>query len=256
MLDPSNSIHSSAIISENVIIGKNNVIAANVSINGNIIIGDNNRIGFGTIITNTVRIGNNNLMTAYCSIGFPGEMGVKGDILTENGEVSIGDNNTIREFVTIHSPVRRSSTTIGNKCYIMSKAYIAHDVQISDNVTIASGSTLGGGVVVENNAYLGFNCSVHQRSVIGESAMIGMQSAVNSDIPPYSTVAGVPARIIKFNKAGASRKGLSMENIELAQNKFREMILGQESFGNPVALAIESFRQKHQKMLKKFIITI
>lgn len=179
-----NNIHPTAIISDDVEMGSGNVIGPNVVICGPCKIGDNNWFGPGVVI------------------GTPGEyQGGPHPTSWENGSqgmVSIGSNNVLREYVTVHvSP--NSKTTIGNSCYIMSKCYIPHDAVIEDEAKLATTVLLGGFVHVGKAAYIGMGAIVHQRLVIGAGSMVGMGSVVTKNIPPLAKAFGNPCRLVGTN---------------------------------------------------------
>ncbi len=137
-----NQIHKTAIIGNNVKIGVNNIIGPNALIDGKISIGDNNYFGPNSVIINNVIIGNGNRIDGSVSIGSLGEMGTKGDVFIEEGNVLIGNNNIFREFVTVNSPVRKASTSIGDNCYFMARTHIPHDADVRNNVVMATNSLI------------------------------------------------------------------------------------------------------------------
>lgn len=249
-----NKIHPSAYIGDKVKLGKNNIIAQNVVIDGEIEIGDNNFIGIGTMITNRVIIGNDNKIIGNSSIGSPGEMGTKGDIIPEEGLVRIGNENTIREFVTINFPVRKKETSIGNNCYFMARTHIPHDADVRNKVVMATNSLIGGGSIAYDYAYIGLGSITHQWTDIGESAMIGLQAAVTKHVPPFCTVTGVPAKILKFNKTGAERRGFDASLLEEVNTHFKEIIQLTYTSENIIIQKIQEFIQKYPESLKSFII--
>ncbi len=250
--DSTNKIHPSAFISENVSMGKNNVIGPNVVMDGNITLGDNNIIGVGCFLYNNIRIGNNNNLTGSISCGLEGEMGTKGDILLEDGFVIIGNHNKIREFVTIQSPVRRKETRIGNNCYIMARAHVAHDVILDDFVVMATNSLLGGGCTVQKNAYIGLGSITHQWLDIGESAMIGILATNTRHILPFAVTVGSPSRILKFNKVGAERRGMSQSDLDFVDLNYSKIVNGELTNGNDIIIKIREFDNNHTNCLKKF----
>jgi UDP-N-acetylglucosamine acyltransferase len=181
-----NDIHPTAIITGEVDIGIGNTIGPHVVICGPCKIGDNNWIGPGVVI------------------GTPGEYQGRPHATSwsegSGGLVSIGSNNVLREYVTVHvSP--NSETQIGNGCYVMSKTYIPHDAVLEDNAKLASMVILGGFVHIGESAYLGMGAIVHQRLVVGAGAMVGMGSVVTKSIPPLGKAYGNPARIVGANHA-------------------------------------------------------
>jgi len=248
-----NTIHSSAIIGDDVILGENNTIGPNVVMMGNIIIGNNNYFGANTIITNNVIIGDNNSFTASSSIGSVGEMGTKGDIFLENGNVVIGNNNVVREFVAFNSPVRKDTTRIGNNCYFMARSHIPHDADIRNNVVMATNSVLGGGSVVNNYAYVGLGSITHQWIDIGESAMIGLQAAVTRHVPPFCIITGVPAKILKLNRIGLERRGMTDKVLDEVEQNFKSIIMGEYNSENEIVVKIREFMSQYPQSLKKFI---
>lgn len=243
-----NIIHPNATIGEGVTMGKGNIIEANCVIEGYVEIGDYNHFNHGVITHHNVRIGNLNKFYPYVTLGFPGEMGAKGDLLPESGFVWIGDHVTLREYVNIHAPFYWESTKVDDHAYIMNKAYVAHDVQIGENATINAGVSLGGRVIIEPFATVGMNATVHQRSVVGQSAMVGMGAVVKKHIPPFAVVAGVPAQILKFNKIGAVRRGF--EEIDFYVHHFRDLYTGKHTGAHFIDTCVLSFYEKYPDSLK------
>lgn len=247
-----NNIHRTAIIGDDVKIGENNTIGPNVVIMGKVTIGNNNHFGVNTMISNNVTIGNDNRFTGLVSIGSLGEMGTKGDIFLENGNVIIGSNNVIREFVTINSPVRKETTSIGNNCYFMARTHIPHDADIRNNVVMATNSLIGGGTIIYNNAYIGLGSIIHQWTNIGESAMIGLQAAVTKHVPPFCTITGVPAKILKLNRTGLERRGFNSEVLDEVDQNFKAIIMGEYVSENEIVVKIREFMTEYPQSLKSF----
>lgn len=248
-----NTIHSTAIIGDEVKLGENNTVGPNVVIMGKITIGNNNHFGVNTMITNNVIIGNDNRFVGSASIGSLGEMGSKGDIFLENGNVVIGNNNVVREFVTINSPVRRETTSIGNNGYFMARTHIPHDADVRNNVVMATNSLIGGGTIVYDNAYIGLGSITHQWTDIGESAMIGLQAAVTKHVPPFCTITGVPAKILKLNRTGLERRGFTAEILDEVENNLKAIIMGDYDSQNEMVVKIREFMAQYPESLKSFI---
>lgn len=246
-----NQIDPTAIIGENVTLGENNIIGTFVVIKGSISIGSNNVIGDFSRIINNVEIGDNNRIEGYASIGSLGEMGTKGDSFVADGKVSIGNNNVLREFITINSPVRKKATVIGNHCYFMARTHVPHDAEIGNNVVMATNSLVGGGCVVQDFAYIGLNSSVHQWVDLGESCMVGLQAAVTRPVPPYCIVTGMPARIMKLNEVGLQRRGFSDSMIQEAKEALQLAIKLEYTGTNPILQKISEFVSKYPDSLPK-----
>lgn len=194
----------------------NNQISEFAHILGDVKIGAGNFVSPGAVIIGPVTIGNNNYFGPNCVVGTPPQddkinveshktssLGNLGDFF----EVQIGDNNTIREFVTVHKGIT-SPTRIGNNCYLMSYAHIAHDCNIYDNVKIANNVQMGGYTSILSGAYIGLSAVLHQFSVIGHYSMIGMGSTTTRNIPPTGLAIGSPSRVMKVNKTALLKLGI------------------------------------------------
>jgi len=153
-------------------------------------------------------IGENCTIHPYTSIGFPPQdMKYKG----EETRLVIGDNNTIREYVSIHraSVGGDGSTVIGSNNFLMAYVHIAHDCKIGNNVVMANAATLAGHVLVEDSAVIGGLVAIHQYTRIGRYAMVGGFSGIGQDIPPYMIASGSRAKLYGPNTIGLKRHGLS-----------------------------------------------
>ena len=250
--DTSNNIHPTAIVEGNVELGNGNTIGAYSILRGNIKLGNNNYIGEHCLFTRNIEIGNNNRFEAFVAIGALGEMGAKGDVFLEKGKIIIGDGTTLREYVNVHSPVRRENTRIGNKCYIMNKVYIAHDCQIGDGVMMSALTKFGGGVTAGDNANFGMGAAVHQWTDVGESVMVGMNAAINKHIPPFVIVAGAPSRILRVNKVGLTRRGYSEKDVDLLNERYSALLAGDTKPHSELEEKVVAFITVHEKHLNKF----
>ena len=206
-------IHKTAIVSDKA------VIKDGVKIGPYCIVGDNVELGVGVILHSHVIIdgitiiGDNTTIFPFAAIGFPPQ-----DLkyAGERSRVLIGNNNIIREHVTIHSgtKVGRMETTIGDSCLMMVGSHVAHDCIVGDNVVMANNATLGGHVVIANNVIIGGLAAVHQFVRIGEYAIIGGVSGVTSDIIPYASAVGDRAKLLGVNTRGLRRNGFLKEDIK------------------------------------------
>lgn len=216
------TIHPSAIIdpeadlAPGVTVGPFSVIEANV------------KIAKGTIVASHVRIsgpctiGENNQIDSFVALGgAPQDLGYKG----EPTELIIGDNNQIREYVSIHrgTPKGGGKTVIGNNTLIMAYAHLGHDCLISDNVIIVNAAMLGGHTEVAAHATVGGLTGTHQFSRIGTFCFIGGGSAVSKDVPPYAMVTGERGgmKISGLNKVGLRRNGFDRETIKKIDAAYR-----------------------------------
>lgn len=175
-------------------------------------LGSGNRIGPFTVILGEVTIGDDNWIGPFATIGTPaevrtGEHAALWDGGTAGGAIHIGSRNTLREYIAVHAGYAEE-THIGDDCYLMNKTYIAHDCELGDGVTMAAGSVMGGHTHVGAGANIGLNAALHQRSIIGPGAMVGMSSVVTRAIPPHAKAFGSPARVRGVNRIGMQRGGI------------------------------------------------
>lgn len=213
MNQPLAYVHPGAKIATNV------VIEPFTTIHNNVNIGEGTWIGSNVTIMEGARIGKN------CKI-FPGAVisAIPQDLKFdgEDSEVVIGDNTTIREFVTINRGTKAyGKTEIGNNCLIMATAHIAHDCIIKDHVIIVNGVTLAGHVEIGEFAIIGGLAGVHQFIHIGKHAMISGGSLVRKDVPPYVKAAKEPLSYIGINSIGLRRRGFDPNKINEIQNIYR-----------------------------------
>ena len=204
------SIHPTAVVSPKAEIG------SEVEIGPYATIGDDVKLGPGNVIHQHVTI------TGHTSIGsgnaiFPGTIiGTQPQDLKFHGEVSyleIGDNNTFREYVTVHSATDEGdATVIGSHNNLLAYTHVAHDCQLGDHIVMSNVATLAGHVTVEDRAIIGGLAAVHQFCRIGTMSIIGGCSKVVQDIPPYMMADGNPATTRALNKEGLKRNEVSAES--------------------------------------------
>lgn len=170
------------------------------------------------IIYSNVELGSNNYIGPYVVIGSPPQS-KQIDPRTYVGKVIIGSNNVIREFVSIHSGTS-FPTTIGNNNEIYMHAHIAHDCFVENNCVIAGHSSVAGHVYIMKGAFLGTNCSVHQKSIIGSYSILGLGSAFNGCIEPGQKYMGNPAKHLGLNLVGLERSNVSKYKLSQEQKRF------------------------------------
>jgi len=213
MNQPLAYIHPGAKIATNV------VVEPFTTINNNVTIGSGTWIGSNVTIMEGARIGKN------CRI-FPGAVisAIPQDLKFEDEDslVTIGDNTTIRECVTINRGTNAyGKTEIGKNCLIMATAHVAHDCIIKDNVIIVNGVTLAGHVEIGEYAIIGGLSGIHQFIHIGKHVMISGGSLVRKDVPPYTKAAKEPLSYVGINSIGLRRRGFTPEKINEIQNIYR-----------------------------------
>ena len=206
------NIHDFADVSSKAELGEGVCVGSGSVIGPDVIIGPNTWIGPNVIIEGKVKIGSNNKIFPGACIGLePQDLKYKGDCT----DVLIGDNNTIRECVTINrATFEGEKTIIGDQNLLMAYSHLGHNCEISNNVVIANSVQIAGHVVVEDRAVIGGCLGIHQFVHIGYLAMIGGMTRVDRDVPPYCLAEGHPGRIRVLNTVGIKRKSIAKENKE------------------------------------------
>lgn len=206
-------------------------IGANVNIGPFVFIDKNVEIGDGTTIASNVTILEGTRIGRNCQI-FPGAvLGAIPQDLKFHGEESlavIGDNTTIREYVTVNrGTASKGKTVVGSNCLLMAYVHVAHDCEVGDNVILANATQLAGEVEISDYAILGGGTLVHQFSRIGAHSMIQGGTKVSKDVPPYVTAAREPISYAGVNSIGLRRRGYSNEQITLIQDVYRILFQSQ-----------------------------
>ena len=214
MIDSQAIIDPSATIGENVSIGPWTVIGPDV------VIGDNCQIASHVVIRGPSFIGANNKIYQFSTIGDDTpDLKYKG----EPTKLIIGDDNVIREGVTIHRGTvqDRGETVIGNKNLLMAYAHVGHDSVIGDNVIMVNNSSLAGHVNVGDWAILSGYSLIHQYVSVGAHSFIGPAAFSYHDVPAFVTAFGSPAEPRTINKEGLKRRGFTTEQIALANKAYK-----------------------------------
>jgi len=223
----SNSIHPTALISEQATLGIGNQIGAFVVIEDDVVLGNGNTLLSGAILKSGTRLGNENKVHEHAVIGgLPQDLGFEAET---SSFVEIGNKNTLREFVTIHRASQENQATkLGHENYLMAQVHIGHDCELANNVIIAPSTGLGGFVTVEDKAFISGGVMVHQFVHIGSFAMLGGNAKITQDVLPYMVCDGNPAHVSGLNKVGLRRSGFNMDDIR-ALKKAYQLIFNSES---------------------------
>ena len=226
-------IHPKAKLAHSVEVGHYAVIDKDVAI------GENTSIGHHCYITGNTAIGKNCRIFAGSVIGeIPQDLKFKG----ENIFLKIGDNNIIREFVTINRGTKEGggTTIVGKDNLIMAYVHIAHDCRIGNNTVISNAATFAGHVYIEDKATISGLVAIHQFVRVGKLAMIGGISRVMQDIPPYSLAVGQPASVVSLNSVGLKRANMSIE----VRNVLKRAIKILFKSGLSIAHAVEKVEEE------------
>ncbi|HEY5297468.1 MAG TPA: acyl-ACP--UDP-N-acetylglucosamine O-acyltransferase [Verrucomicrobiae bacterium] len=203
-------IHASAIIHPRAKLGANCEVGPFCVIGENVTLGDECKLHSHVVIDGHTTLGRKNEIFPFASLG------LKTQDLKWNGGLTrteIGDANTFREYVTIHSATGdREVTRVGSHNTILAYCHIAHNCVLGDKIIMSNVATLAGHVAVEDFAVVGGLAAVHQFCRIGKMAIIGGCSKVVQDVPPFMLADGNPAETRTVNKVGLERNGLSEES--------------------------------------------
>jgi len=199
-----NYIHPTSIIGPNVMLGNNNYIGPFCYITGDTIIGDNNRF------------------EAYCSIGTPPEH--RDYFTSDNQKLTIGNNNTFREFITINAGTK-DITILNNNITILRGSYVGHDCILEDKVNLSCNVLIGGHSYLMEGCNFGLGAICHQFSRIGAYSMVGMGTVItkNTQITPGKIYVGSPAKYLKENLIGLERNNITIDQLKQLITKFNNL---------------------------------
>ena len=224
-------IHKTALVDSNAKISKD------VSIGPYSIIGPNVEIGEGTVIQSHVNITGNTVIGAFneiypfASIGNdPQDLKFKGEIT----QLEIGNNNKIREYVTINRGTKGGGgkTKVGDNCLFMVSSHFAHDCEVGNNVILANNVPLGGHAYIEEHVIIGGNSAVQQFTRIGKFAMIGGMCGVMRDVIPYGIVHGNRSILQGLNLIGLRRQNIPNKDILILSKAYKQIFKNENLTSN------------------------
>lgn len=256
----SEKIHPTAIIYDGAMIGTNVSIGPYCVIGADVTLGDDVVLHSHVVIEGITSIGKGTQVYPFASLGSsPQDLKFHG----EKSRLIIGENNTIREHVTMNPGTESNGcmeTRIGDNCLFMMASHVAHDCVVGNNVILANNATLAGHVEVGNHVIIGGLSAVHQFSRIGDHAIIGGMSGVENDVIPYGRVRGERASLHGLNLIGLQRRGFEKDEIKQMQKAYGDVFNGAgtlderlekataEYAGHESVQVILSFAQAESKM--------
>ncbi|MFC0309158.1 acyl-ACP--UDP-N-acetylglucosamine O-acyltransferase [Gallibacterium trehalosifermentans] len=220
MIHPSAKIHSTSIIEEGAILGANVVVGPFCIIEKDVEIGANTVLNSHIVIKGKTKIGENNQIYQFATIG---EVNQDLKYAGEPTTTIIGNNNRIREHVTIHRGTVQGGgvTKIGDNNLFMVNAHIAHDCQIKNNCILANNATLAGHVQLDDFVIVGGMSAIHQFVIVGAHVMLGGGSMVSQDVPPYVMAQGNHARPFGINIEGLRRRGFDKPTLHVIRSVYK-----------------------------------
>ena len=221
------SIHSTVVINEHAAIGKDCEIGPYCVIGENVKIGDGCQLHSHVVIDGHTEIGDGNCFYPFASIGLRTQ-----DLKWNGGSAwtLIGNNNTFREYATIHSATGEGDCTeVGNDNNFLAYAHVAHDTVVGNHCILSNAVTLAGHVTVEDHVILSGLAGVHQFCRVGAHSMIGGCAKIVQDVPPYTIADGHPAQLRGLNLIGLQRRGFTEEDIRALKTAYKTLFLKKEA---------------------------
>jgi len=215
-------IHNSSVIDKKAIIGKNVKVGPFCYIGPKVQISDDVELVSNIHLEGNTKIGRRTKIFPFASIGTsPQDLKYKG----ENNSLEIGEDNVIREYVTINPGTESGGgkTIIGNSCLLMISSHVAHDCSIGNDVVIANNVPLGGHVTIEDSVVIGGNSAVQQFTRIGRLAMIGGMTGVLKDVIPFGLSFGNRNYLRGINLIGLKRKKYENKKIMELDSAFKKI---------------------------------
>ena len=235
-------IHPTAIVDPAAQLSPGVTVGPYSIIEGQVAIGPESKIGSHAVIRNFTTIGARCRVFQFTVLGeIPQDLKFAG----EETRLVIGDDNTIREFATMHRGTAGGGgvTVIGNNNLFMAYTHVAHDCRVGNGVIMSNAATLGGHILVEDHAILGGLAAVHQFGRIGRHSFIGGCSAVHRDVPPYTMAVGNRAKLVGLNLVGLKRKGFSDVTLQSLKRSYELLFLSEHNLKEAMARVREEFPQ-------------
>ena len=218
------SVHASAVIAAGAVVPESCRVGPYCTIGPEVVLGEACVLISHVVLEGRTRIGSGNTFYPFSSIGVaPQDLKYKG----EPTETEIGDNNTIRECVTISRGTAGGGglTRLGSNNLLMTQVHIGHDSHVGNHCILANAATLAGHVTIEDYATVGAFCPVHQHCTVGQYAFVGGGTIVTQDVLPFSlTSARRENKAFGINKVGLTRRGFSPERLASLQKAFRWLL--------------------------------
>ncbi len=215
-------LHPTALVDPKAELAGDVEVGAYAIVGPHVTIGDGTVIGPHAVVTGRTRIGARNRIFQFASVG---EIAQDRKYGGEPTAVAIGDDNMIREYVSIHAGTAqdRATTTIGNRNWLLAYVHIAHDCVIGDDTTFSNNSQLAGHVTIGDWVTMGGFTGVHQFCRIGAHAMVAAGTIVLQDVPPFITATGYPAKPAGTNNEGLRRRGFSAADIATVRRAYKTL---------------------------------
>lgn len=218
-------IHPTAVVHRTAELAEDVSIEAHATVGADVRLGPGTWIGPSAVVAGRTTLGARNRVFPFASVGLaPQDLKYRGEPST----VTIGDDNALREFVSINPGTVGGGmeTRIGNGCLFMVHSHVGHDCVLGDQIVLANSVALAGHVTVDSHAIIGGLAGLHQFTRIGESALCAAGAMVSLDVPPFCTAAGDRARLFGLNVVGLKRRGFTDETVRTLKRAYRMLFHG------------------------------
>lgn len=212
-------IHPTAIVAEGAQIADDAIIGPYCTVGSMAAIGSGTELVSHVVVEGNTTLGEGNRVSSFAVLG-----GRTQDLKFKGGNpgVKIGNNNTIREYVTINAATNAGDfTTVGDDCHILAYSHIAHCCHIGNGVVIVNACQIAGHVVIEDRATIEGSVGIVQFMRVGSMAYIGAMSKITKDVPPYMIAHGDPIQIRSFNRIGMERRGVGEAGRKAVKEAYR-----------------------------------
>ncbi|MCB9915783.1 MAG: acyl-ACP--UDP-N-acetylglucosamine O-acyltransferase [Planctomycetes bacterium] len=230
-------IHPTAVVDRRAELGSGVEVGPYSILGARVTVGDDTIIGPQVVIEGVTTIGARNRIVGQASLGGPPQdFSYKG----EPTELAVGDDNLIREFVTINRGTVKGGaiTRVGSSCLLMACSHVAHDCQLEDKVILANNVMLAGHVLIGRGANISGGVGAHHFCTVGEFAYVGGLTRLERDVPPFMVVEGHRARVRNVNSVGLMRNGFDEDEVESLKDAFRLLFRSRK----PLAQAMAELR--------------
>jgi UDP-N-acetylglucosamine acyltransferase len=247
------TVHPLAVVSPLAEIGQDVRIGPFCVVEPGVRIGDGCTLQSRAVVKQGTTLGSNNQIAEGAVLGgLPQHVNVP----DRCGTVVIGSGNTIRENVTIHRALEEDeATTVGDNNLLMVNVHVAHDCRVGNNTIFANNSMLAGHVTVGDRAYLSGAVAVHQFCRIGSLAMVGGQSHINKDVPPFVTIDGLTSYVVGLNQIGLRRAGYSSQDIRWLKQAYRVIYRSHLTWNEILGRLRQEFADQPAALFYQFLST-
>lgn len=246
-------VHPSAVVSPSAQLGQRVQIGPLCVVEEDVIIGDGCKLASHVVIKAGTALGANNEVAEGAVLGGRPQHARAGE---ECGPLLIGNGNIIREYVTIHRGLSPGGcTSLGEGNMIMVNAHIAHDCEIGNNTIIVNNVMIAGHVIVHDRAYFGGAAGIHQFARVGQLAMIGGQSHLSQDVPPFVMVDGKSNLVVGLNLVGLRRAGFSNDKIRELKAAYRVIYRSGLTWNDTLEVLANTFQEGPAAEFHAFLST-